>query len=183
MIRRSAQSIAVFAAVIAAAGAADGSLSAPSNAKVAFTAVGPVGLKIEGKTNDLNVAEKDGNLVVDVPLANLTTGIALRDQHMKEKYLETGKFPSAALTVARAALKMPAVGASLQADVPATVTIHGQTKPLTIHYAATGEAGGFSVDGAFHVKMNEFGIAMPIYASVTVKPDVEVKASFKVAGN
>jgi polyisoprenoid-binding protein YceI len=182
MIRRSAQSIAVFAAVVAAAGAADGSLSAPREAKVSFTAAGPVGLKIEGKTSDLNVAEKDGNVVIDVPLANLTTGIDLRDHHMRDKYLETGKFPSATLTVARAALQTPALGASLQADVPATVSIHGQTKPVTVHYSATGEAGGFFIDGAFHVKMNEFGIAVPNYASVTVKPDVDVKASFHVAG-
>ena len=47
------------------------------------------------------------NVVITVPLANLSTGIGLRDHHMKEKYLEVQKYPSATLTIARSALKFP----------------------------------------------------------------------------
>ncbi len=41
----------------------------------------------------LKIEEADGNVVLDVPLTNLVTGIALRDKHMKEKYLEVQKSP------------------------------------------------------------------------------------------
>ena len=77
--------------------------SAPKEVKIGFAASGPAGLKIEGSTKELTVTEADGNVVVDVPLASLATGIALRDQHMKDKYLEVSKYPLATLTVARSA--------------------------------------------------------------------------------
>jgi len=158
-------------------------LSAPKDAHVGFQAVGPAGLKIEGTTGDLSVAESDGNIVIDVPLTNLSTGIALRDHHMKEKYLEVPKYPSATLVVARAALKLPAAGGAAESDVPATLKLHGQGRPVTVHYVAKSDAGGFSVDGKFRVKMDDFGISVPSYLGVTVKPDVNVTASFHVAGN
>jgi hypothetical protein len=31
--------------------------------------------------------------------------------------------------------------------------------------------------------MNDFGITVPSYLGVTVKPDIDVSASFRVAGN
>jgi polyisoprenoid-binding protein YceI len=36
-----------------------------------------------------------------VPLETLKTGISLRDEHMRDKYLETTKFPYATLTLGR----------------------------------------------------------------------------------
>jgi polyisoprenoid-binding protein YceI len=162
--------------------AASAALSTPTDARVSFLAVGPAGMKIEGTTSELTLVEKDGNLVVEVPLANLTTGIALRDHHMKDKYLETGKYPSATLVVPRSTVHAPASGARASEDVAGTVTIHGQSRPVTVHYEATGEAGGSVVDGRFHVRMNEFGITVPTYLGVTVKPDVDVTARFHVAG-
>jgi polyisoprenoid-binding protein YceI len=158
-------------------------LSAPSESKVSFQASGPAGLKIEGTTPDLTVADGSGNVVLSVALGNLTTGIGLRDKHMKEKYLEVDKYPSAVLTVSRAALKVPAGGASVETDVPGTLQLHGQTKPVTVHYDAKADGPGLLAHGKFHINMNEYGIQVPTYLGVTVKPDVDVTASFRVAGN
>src|SRR5580698_6245660 len=93
---------AVAIVVTAATTAAEATLSSPTDAHVVFDAAGPAGLKIEGTTSDLNVAEDSGNVVITVPLANLTTGISLRDHHMRDKYLEVPKFPAAVLTIPRA---------------------------------------------------------------------------------
>jgi polyisoprenoid-binding protein YceI len=158
-------------------------LSASTDAHVTFDAAGPAGMKIEGTTTDLAVADDGSNVTVNVPLANLTTGISLRDHHMKEKYLEVPKYPAASLSIARAALKFPAAGGDVSADVPGTVTMHGQTKPVTVHYTAKAAGGGFDAKGAFRVNMNDFGITVPVYLGVTVKPDVDVSAAFHVAGN
>ena len=68
-------------------------LSSAKDAHVEFEAAGPAGMKIEGTTTDLNVSTTAGTSSSTVPLANLSTGIALRDQHMKEKYLEVPKYP------------------------------------------------------------------------------------------
>lgn len=163
--------------------AALGALSAPSGAKVGFQASGPAGMKIEGTTSDLNVTDDGTTLTIDVPLANLSTGIALRDHHMREKYLEVGKFPSATLQVARAALKMPAQGAGVELDVPGALQLHGQKRTVTVHYDAKGDGSGLAAHGRFRVNMNDYGITVPTYLGVTVKPDVDVVATFRLAGS
>ena len=158
-------------------------LSAATDSKVSFQASGPAGMKIEGTTADLSVADDGVNVVTTVPLANLTTGIGLRDHHMKEKYLEVPKYPVATLTIPRSALKIPHAGEQSTGDAAGTVQLHGQARPVTVHYEAKGEAASLGVRGTFHINMNEFGIAVPVYLGVTVKPDVDVSASFHVTGS
>jgi polyisoprenoid-binding protein YceI len=158
-------------------------LSSATDSHVTFDALGPAGFKIQGTTTDLSVSEADGNVIVSVPLANLTTGISLRDHHMKEKYLEVPKFPAAVLTVAKSALKLPSAGGQVDADVPGSLALHGQTHPVSVHYSAKGDGTTNSAQGKFHLNMTEFGIVVPSYLGVTVKPDVDVSASFRVAGN
>jgi len=159
-----------------------GALSSATDAHVGFQAFGPAGMRIEGRTADLTVSDDGSNVAVDVPLANLTTGIALRDHHMKEKYLEVPKFPSVTLTIARSVLKFPTSG-PVSADVPGSLKLHGQTRAVTLHYDAKSDGAGFAVQGRFRLNMNDFSISVPSYLGVTVKPDVDVSASFHVAGN
>ncbi len=172
----------VAVGLVSVSAASRAALSTATESKVSFGAAGPAGMKIEGSTPDLSVTDDGVNVVVTVPLANLSTGIGLRDHHMKEKYLEVQKYPSATLTIARSALKFPKGAEPASADVPATVQIHGQTRPTTVHYDAKGEGSSYSARGSFRVNMNEFGITVPSYLGVTVKPDVDVSASFRVAG-
>jgi polyisoprenoid-binding protein YceI len=158
-------------------------LSGPTDSHVSFAASGPAGMKIEGATSDLSVADHGDNIVITVPLANLTTGIGLRDRHMKEKYLELQKYPSATLSVTRSALKLPSGGEKVEMDVATTVNIHGQTRPVTVHYDTKRDGSVLSARGKFHINMTEFGITVPSYLGVTVKPDVDVSADFRVAGS
>jgi hypothetical protein len=52
-----------------------------------------------------------------------------------------------------------------------------------VHYSAKGDGTSNSAQGKFRLNMTEFGIVVPSYLGVTVKPDVDVSASFRVAGN
>jgi polyisoprenoid-binding protein YceI len=158
-------------------------LSSAGDSHVSFEAAGPAGMKIDGNTPDLSVSEDNGNIVVTVPLGNLTTGIGLRDHHMKEKYLEVPKYPAAVLTIARGAVKLPQSGGPAEADVPGTLQLHGQTRPITVHYDAKADGAAIAARGRFRINMNDFGISVPVYLGVTVKPDVDVSASFRVAGS
>lgn len=168
---------------LSAAGVARAALSGASDARVSFQASAPAGMKIEGTTTELAVSDDGGNVVITVPLANLATGIGLRDRHMKEKYLEVQKYPNAVLTLARSALKVPAGGGQTSADAPGTLLLHGQARPVSVHYEARGDATALDVKGAFHINMNDYGITVPVYLGVTVKPDVDVTASFHVTGS
>jgi polyisoprenoid-binding protein YceI len=158
-------------------------LSAASESRVSFEGKGPAGFKIGGTTNELTIAEADGNVVITVPLANLNTGIDLRDHHMREKYLEVPKFPVAVLTVSRSALRVPPPGERIEADAPGTLTLHGQTHPVSVHYDAKAEGPAYAAHGKFRINMNEYGINVPSYLGVTVKPEIDVNASLHVAGN
>ena len=73
--------------------------------KVEFLAVGqPSALKIRGKLSDekpisgsLEVVDGSLSGTAKVKLDGFDTGIELRNRHMKEKYLETGKYPETAV--------------------------------------------------------------------------------------
>lgn len=145
---------------------------------VAFHATGPAGLKIDGKTAELEVSDSDGKVKISVPLANLDTGISLRNRHMREKYLEVGKYPRAELVVERSALKLPADGTEATGTATGQMTIHGQTKPVPFKYSARLSGGTYAVNGSAHINIKEFGIEVPSYLGVTVKPDVDIDVRF-----
>lgn len=159
---------------------AEGQFSRTGTPSVVFTAAGPAGMKIEGKTGELDVTESNSSVKVSVKLAGLDTGIALRNKHMREKYLETDKFPTADLVVDRASLQSPQDGSDAAASAQAQITIHGQTKPVTIRYQAHRTGKAYDVQGTTHVNMNDFGISVPSYLGVTVKPDVDIAVRFSM---
>jgi polyisoprenoid-binding protein YceI len=171
------------ASLLGLSAGAQATLSAPTEQHVSFVASGPAGMKIEGSTSELSLADQGDNIVITVPLANLSTGIGLRDRHMRDKYLEVPKYPSATLSVARSALKVPSAGDKVQMDVPSTVTLHGQARPVTVHYEAKRDGATVLSHGSFRINMTDFGVVVPVYLGVTVKPEVDVSANFRVAGS
>jgi polyisoprenoid-binding protein YceI len=143
-----------------------------------FVAEGPAGLRIEGKTSDVRVSESQGQVHVSVGLANLDTGIALRNRHMREKYLEVQKYPSADLLVSRAALSLPQDGADVSGTANGTMMIHGQSKPVSFTYRARRDHQAYDVTGNVHINVKDYGISVPSYLGITVKPDVEVAVRY-----
>lgn len=149
-----------------------------SFADVKFLAIGhPSAIRIQGNGKVLNAEKvewKTGKFsgVFHVPLDSLETGIGLRDRHMKEKYLETGKYPNADLAVEGCPLK---VGAE---SCEAKLTLHGVSKPVTLALTVTdGEPKSFAVDAAFTIKLSDFGIEIPKFANITVAEDVKVEVA------
>jgi len=165
-------------------------LSAVASAKLAkagagsatFTASGPAGMNIEGTSSDVGVGDDGSTVVITVGMNSLSTGIALRDKHMKE-YLETDKYPTAELRVPRASLKIPASGAESSGDTRGSMKIHGQTKDVAFHYSAKRDGDAISVSGSSKVNMNDFGIKTPSYLGVSVKPDVGIATKFVAKDN
>lgn len=145
----------------------------------AFTAKGPGGLKIEGKTTDVTAGESDGKLSVAVDLTKLDTGIELRNEHMR-KALETDKCPKATLVVARDQLSNPGDGEEKSGEANGQLTLHCQTKPVKVSYKAKNAGGVRSASGTTNINMKDFGIEPPTYAGVGVKPDVAVSVNFAV---
>ncbi len=153
--------------------AADAKLARTGTPAVAFHARGPAGMHLTGTTSDLDVIDQGATVTIRVPLAHLATGIGLRDHHMREKYLEVGKYPNADLVVDRASVKTEGSG-----DAQGTMTIHGKSKRVSFHYAAHHAGGKVDVTGRAHIDFRDFGIKVPSYLGVTVKPDIDIDVHF-----
>jgi polyisoprenoid-binding protein YceI len=98
---------------------------------------------------------------------------------MKEKYLETGKYPTAILEVDKTKLQLP-TGNTVSATVDGKLTLHGITRPVKVAYHADGDAKHAKVDGTMRINMKEFKIEVPSYLGVTVKPNVDIEVKLAV---
>jgi polyisoprenoid-binding protein YceI len=169
--------LAALALPLAAAAA----LVRTGDAEVQFVATGPAGLRINGKSYDLQVADSGAAVKVTVPLAGLKTGIELRDRHLREKYLHVAQHPHAVLEVPRAAIKHPAAGGSVTAEADGTLTLHGQAKPVRFKYTAQHHGARIRVEGSLRIDIRNHGIEVPSYMGLKVKPEVDAGAKFYVA--
>lgn len=154
-----------------------------SKPSVVFYAVGPAGLRFRGKSHKLTVKETAADLQISVPLGELKTGLDLRDKHMREKYLEVAKYPQAVLMVERSSFSMPADGKETRGKVVGLLTLHGKSRRVAFNLKMTRKGSLVSVLANLPLRFTDFGIVVPSYLGVTVRPDVEVVAEFVVREN
>jgi polyisoprenoid-binding protein YceI len=163
--------------VLLVASVASAAPLAVKGASVSFAAKANVGMIIEGSTSAITVDEDAKNVTLVVPLANVSTGVDLRDKHMKDNYLEVAKFPEAKLVIERACLALPEAGEK-SGECAAAFTLHGQTKGVTVKYKASVTGKATDVDASFTVNFVDHGVEEPKYMGIKVKPTVDVKAHF-----
>jgi polyisoprenoid-binding protein YceI len=124
----------------------------------------------------------DGSLVVD--LRTLDTGIALRNDHMREKYLEVDKAPGYdEATLSEIDLKgVDPDSADGKGSFTGSLMLHGTRKtvsgPVEVRQAGPGRV---RVKASFRLNLSEYNIPEPRYLGVGVKDTVQVEVSF-VAG-
>jgi polyisoprenoid-binding protein YceI len=145
--------------------------------EVTFHASGPGGLRIQGTTHELSVKETPKGWTFAVPLEHVTTGISLRDQHMREKYLEVAKYPQAELVLPRNGVQLPQEGATSDASADGTFSVHGKSHPVKVHYKVSRRGKAYTVQANFPVNLHDYDIGTPSYLGASVKPDVQVNVS------
>jgi polyisoprenoid-binding protein YceI len=148
--------------------------------QVAFTSDAPVEV-IQGQTNQIegDITLDDSfkfdaahpfNIEFSVDLPSIDTGIALRNEHMRDNFLETGKYPHA--TYKATAIKMQGKPDLRKAQTVKLIStgdfsLHGvtvkKTIPLTVKYqpAKAGKPASVQVQGKFPVKLEQFHIKRP----------------------
>lgn len=144
--------------------------------KVEFLAIGnPSALKIKGRSEAANPIEgtlkKTGNRVGGVfsfPLDTIDTGIALRNRHMKEKYLHTEKHPKAQFTLEE--MELPTDSATFKGSM----TLHGVTKQVTGTLRSVSEGTDRRLEFRFQLALDEFAIEPPSFMGITVAKTVDV---------
>lgn len=140
-------------------------------------------LSVDGTTNQLTLADDGTTLTITVPLATLSTGIGLRDTHMKNA-LEVDKFPNAELAIPRGSLKFPGQGERASGTAQGTLTLHGRSKPMSFSYTVQHDGSGYHVTGgAMTVNLDDFGVVVKKSSIIpaSVKPNVGLQVSFDAA--
>jgi len=174
---------AALSACLLVGGAAAAKLTRTGDALTAFSVGTPVGLRVEGKTTEMNVADDGALITITVPLAKLTTGAEFQDQLIKGA-LEVDKYPNAELRVVRALLKLPTAAApSTGGDTKGVLTFHGQTKDVNLHYTATLSGATITIKGTSRIDLNDFGVKPPSFQGIAVNPNVDLTTSFQATDN
>ncbi len=118
-----------------------------------------------------------GDLSVD--LATLDTGIGLRNEHLRNKYLEVGRgqgFDRAVLSEIRLGDADPR-GFEGKTAFSGTFLLHGTTKPVAGQATIRREGKNVRVEASFPVRVSVFGIEKPQYLGVGVRDQVTVTVS------
>jgi polyisoprenoid-binding protein YceI len=211
----------VFALVIAPILTARGEVSFYANGdprdEVVFTSKAPLE-RITGKTSDIQavVHVEDLASIVDgsvhacfvVNLASMTTGITMRDEHMRDRFLETGTYPVAILTLSH----VEALQASGEEDAGAltevnglapmvptkvsaigTLTLHGREREiemtdLTQIYAPESPdtqrvrpGDVLHVSGVLDITLSDYGIRRPRRMFLKLAEDVHIEIDIALA--
>jgi polyisoprenoid-binding protein YceI len=143
-----------------------------------FNGKGPGGFKLEGKTDELTLKDDGKTVTFTVPLANLKTGIDLRDRHMREKYLQVDQYPNIVLEVPWSEIKLPEPGQSVTQTLKGKLTLHGQTKEVPVEYTVKRNGEVYEAVGKMPLNLKDYGVEVPGYMGVTVKPDIDTTTTF-----
>ena len=110
-------------------------------------------------------------------LKTIDTGIALRNQHLRENYLEVGKgagFDKAVLTDIHLA-DADGEGFDGESDFTAILSLHGVAKQVSGKAEVRREGTGRRVRAEFPLTLTDFGITPPMYLGVGVGNKLLVK--------
>jgi polyisoprenoid-binding protein YceI len=148
-------------------------------ARVTFTASGPLGLRVRGRGKELVCLEDGKSLVFSVPLRGITTGISMRDGAMHD-LLGTRRFPTVELRVPRAAVTLPKGKGGAEGTVKGTLTLRGKSAPIDVCYELEHHRDTLAVTGTMRVSVDTWGISLPHHMGFGLKSQVAVKVVFNV---
>ena len=120
----------------------------------------------------------DGSLTVD--LRTLDTGIGLRNDHLRAKYLEVDKaqgYDKAVLSE----IELTGVNADApdgKGSFSGSLMLHGVKKAVTGPVEVRKAGSGLRVKASFPVNLSEYEIPEPRYLGVGVKNTVQVEVTF-----
>jgi polyisoprenoid-binding protein YceI len=122
----------------------------------------------------------DGSFAVD--LRTLDTGIALRNEHLRDNYLEVNNGPGFD-TATLAGIDLT----GFQPDAPngkgsftGLLTLHGVTRTVTGAVNVRQAGASLRVKASFPVNLSDYSIRKPRYLGVGVKDTIQVEVAFAV---
>lgn len=134
-----------------------------------------------------NPAASSVDIRIDV--SSLDTGIAMRNEHLRDRYLAAEKFPTMSFKSVSVASPIRTITANQPVDVSVTgdMTLHGVTKRITVPVrvvvipaseltkASRGAGDWIHATATFPIKLTDFGIDVPEKMLMKVSNDISIK--------
>lgn len=154
-----------------------------AGAPVEFDAIGkPAMINIKGMgakaKGSLSSLDKVISGEFTVYLKDFTTDMDLRDEHMKEKYLEVEKsgFDKAVLKInQKLDTQIPSNGQWEPQGLKGLLTLHGVTKEVPLNCKLNIKDSTASGVVNFKIKVQDYKIEIPSFAGITMADEVDVK--------
>lgn len=150
-------------------------------------------VSIHGQSNEVKaqatVAHENGQLLLSemsalVDPKTLSTGMALRDNHMRDKIFSDGTTPAQQLRFhsAKAICPEPAKGKESACPIQGNFTLRGIDKPFALPLRIKAEGNNrYRLSGEGSLKMSDYGIAAPCQLGVCVSDVVKLKIDLLAA--
>jgi polyisoprenoid-binding protein YceI len=147
-------------------------------------------ISIHGKSTALEgrarIRHDGDSLVVEqleavVPIRTLSTGMSLRDEHMRKQVFTTpdGDLPDMRFVADRVVCE-GASGTTRTCQLSGQLTIRGTARPLEIALTVKNDGAEFRAVGDGITKLSTYGIPAPSQLGVTTKDDVKLHVDFVV---
>ncbi|MES3038384.1 MAG: YceI family protein [Bdellovibrionota bacterium] len=120
---------------------------------------------------------------ITVSLKDLETGISLRDQHMKEKYLEVEKYPTATLRITDMALPQSPLSSHINTkgvEFKGILNVHGVDSAVTGTADIDSTGSMIVAEVKTRTTISAHNIEKPGYLGVKVADEIEIQALMKL---
>jgi polyisoprenoid-binding protein YceI len=172
---------AAFIVSFAVAAVAGGKFKATGEGSSSFSAVGPMGLSINGSAGKPRISEENGKLVIKVGLGQMKTGIEARDTEARKVF---AKLPDASFSVPLDKVKLNEPGKKLAGKMTGTFHLNGVSKEgVTVTYSVRDDAPGkVVVTGEGTIQYTDYKIPKQCLAKTLacVDPPISFKVEFKL---
>ncbi|HKO54981.1 MAG TPA: YceI family protein [Thermoanaerobaculia bacterium] len=125
---------------------------------------------------------------ISIDLASLDTGIAMRNEHLRERYLAAEKFPAATFkSVSVSGPKSILPNQPIEVSVTGDMTLHGVTRRITVPVrvvvipeseltrSSRGPGDWIHATTTFPIKLTDFGIAVPEKMLMKLSNEISIK--------
>ncbi len=137
--------------------------------------------KISGRVRvDDPARPAEAEACLEVDAASLTTGIALRDEKMREGHLHTDRFPTIRFVLSGVEGIQLVGDERYRVTLRGSLTLHGVTRPVSAEARAQVSPTSIAAEGEVPVRLSAFEIPAPSFLFVDMNDTVIVK--FKVKG-
>lgn len=128
--------------------------------------------ELSGRVEYDEAAARVKSAEIALKAGSFRSGVAVRDRHMSEKYLEAGKYPLILFRLGRAGVRLEP---GSEAEVDGTFEVRKVKKPARVKLRVVSRDGGrVTVRSQFRLSVTDFGIPRPSYAVVKMEPEVDV---------